>query len=158
MLDECFFEIAEDEKMPRQQYLNLYKCVGAAMEVYNNLGRGMEEAIYQEALEIELKSQNIPFAPQQPLRTWYKGVLMNKIYYADIVAFNNIILELKSTEKIGREHRAQLFNYLRITKNKCGALINYSDTSFYCERYWYVESLDEFMLLKKDNLSVYVQE
>lgn len=146
-------EIFEDEKMPRDKYLQLYESVGAAMEVYNNLHRGMEEAIYQEALETELALQNIPFVPQQALHTWYKGKQLKKEYIADIVTCSDIVLELKSVTKIATEHRAQLFNYLRISKSKCGALINFGDKSFYCERYWYVKRLDEFLLLTKENLN-----
>lgn len=156
MMDDEFIFLDESEKIPKLQYLNMYETIGAAMEVYNELGRGMEEAIYQEALEMELTNRNIPFVPQHPLHTWYKGKQMKKTYYADIITFSNIIVELKAVEKINKEHRAQLFNYMRITKQKCGILINFSDSSFYCERYWYVESIDDFKLIRKENLQIFV--
>ena len=146
-------ELMEHEKMPRDKYIQLYESVGAAMEVYNILHRGMEEAIYQEALEMELTSRNIPFVPQQTLYTWYKGKQLKKEYIADIVTYSDVVLELKSVSKIITDHRAHLFNYLRISKSKCGALINFGDKSFYCERYWYVDRLDEFLLLTKENLN-----
>ena len=146
-------ELMEHEKMPRDKYIQMYESVGAAMEVYNTLHRGMEEAIYQEALEMELTYRNIPFVPQQTLYTWYKGKRLKKEYVADIVTYSDVVLELKSVSKIITDHRAQLFNYLRISQRKCGALINFGDKSFYCERYWYVDRLDEFLLLTKDNLN-----
>lgn len=151
-------ELFDNEKMPREKYMQMYKAIGAAMEVYNVLHRGMEEALYQEALEIELASMGIPFNSQMPLKTWYKGKLLKKEYYADIVAFSDIIIELKSVSKIVKEHRAQLFNYLRVSKKKCGVLINYGDDSFYCERYWYVKRLDDFLIITKDNISSIVNE
>ena len=83
---------------------------------------------------------------------------LKKEYYADIVAFSDIIIELKSVSKITKEHRAQLFNYLRVSKKKCGVLINYGDDSFYCERYWYVKRLDDFLIITKDNISSIVNE
>ena len=75
-------ELMEHEKMPRDKYIQLYESVGAAMEVYNTLHRGMEEAIYQEALEMELTSRDIPFVPQQTLYTWYKGKQLKKRVYS----------------------------------------------------------------------------
>lgn len=158
MLNDENLIIEPSEMMSRMQYMHLYDSIGAAMEVYNQLGRGMEELIYQEALEMELIAQNIPFEPQKPLHTWYKGKMLSKTYIADIVAFSDVIIELKSVDKINRDHRAQLFNYLRIAKQRCGALINFGDTSFYCERYWYVPSHDEFFLIKKDNLDIFVSK
>lgn len=158
MIDDELIILDESEKMPRLQYINMYNTIGAAIEVFNVLGRGMEEAIYQEALEMELTDRDIPFIPQQPLLTWYKGKQLKKTYFADIVTYSNIIVELKTVEKITKDHRSQLFNYMRITKQKCGILMNFSDSSFYCERYWYVESMDEFRLIKKENLQIYVSQ
>lgn len=158
MIDDELIILDESEKMPRLQYINMYNTIGAAIEVFNVLGRGMEEAIYQEALEMELTDRDIPFISQQPLLTWYKGKQLKKTYFADIVTYSNIIVELKTVEKITKDHRSQLFNYMRITKQKCGILMNFSDSSFYCERYWYVESMDEFRLIKKENLQIYVSQ
>ena len=106
------------------------------MEVFNTLGHGMEEPIYQEALSIELTLRNIPFEREKLLHTYYKGQQMQKIYQADFYS-NGIMIELKSANKLISEHRAQLFNYMRITKTTQGLLINFGESSLRTERYIY---------------------
>ena len=152
------YDLFEYEKMPYEKYMQMYMSIGAAMEVYNYLHRGLEEALYQEALEIELASRNIPYEAQRQLQTWYKDRPLKKKYFADIVTYSDIIMELKSVSKIATEHRAQLFNYLRIAQSTCGVLINFGDNSFYCERYWYVKKLDDFFIITKNNLTEIVRE
>ena len=141
--------------MTKTEWMQMYELVGAAQEVYNQLGRGMAEPIYQSAMEEELKIRSIDFKREVPLKLWYKGVLLKKIYIADFVS-NDIIIEFKSVDKICSEHRAQLFNYLRITKQKYGLLVNYGEDHFHSERYVYDEHTDRFELITKDNLSKYV--
>ena len=148
-------ELMEHEKMPRDKYIQMYESVGAAMEVYNILHRGMEEAIYQEALEMELTYRNIPFVPQQTLYTWYKGKRLKKEYVADIVTYSDVVLELKSVSKIITDHRAQLFNYLRLTHKPIGLLINFGQPSLQGERYAYDEETNECILLDKNMQPVY---
>lgn len=147
------FIIPEEEMMPKEMYLKMYDTIGAAMNVFNELGRGMEEPIYQEALQKELEMQSIPFEREKKLQIYYKGELLEKYYIADFMTYNEILVELKSVSEISSVHRSQLFNYLRITKKKCGVLINYGDDSFYSERYWYIPSVDDFALIRKNNLS-----
>ena len=85
----------------------MYDVVGAAMEVYNQLGRGMAEAIYQEALAVEMKKRGMTAEREKQLRLRYKDVILEKIYYADFY-YNGIIFELKSVDEIISDHRAQL--------------------------------------------------
>ena len=66
--------------MTRSEYLDIYDVVGAAMEVYNTLGRGMSELIYQEALEIEMSSRGMIFEREKALRLYYKTVLLKKVF------------------------------------------------------------------------------
>ena len=106
-------------KMTKQQYRDMYNIVGAAMEVYNALGRGMEEAIYQEALQMELDDRGIGSRREVRFDMFYKGKKMKKRYKADFVV-NDVIVELKSVSVFSSEHRAQLFNYMRITRQKRG--------------------------------------
>ena len=70
--------ISEEEKMPKDLYMKLYKTIGAAMNVYNELGRGMEGPIYQEALQKELGILSIPFEREKKLHLYYKGELLEK--------------------------------------------------------------------------------
>ena len=142
-------------KMMKQQYMDMYDIVGAAMEVYNTLGRGMEEPIYQEALQMELDERGIGYKREVWFDMFYKGKKMKKRYKADFVV-NGIIVELKSVSIFSSEHRAQLFNYMRITKQNRGILMNFGGKSFAAERYWYQEETDDFILLKESNYRDYV--
>ena len=140
----------------RTEYLHMYSIIGAAMEVFNTLGHGMEEPIYQEALSIELTLRDIPFEREKLLHTYYKGQQMQKIYQADFYS-NGIMIELKSANKLISEHRAQLFNYMRITKTTQGLLINFGESSLRTERYIYDKDLDDFILLSEQNLHDHVK-
>ena len=80
---------------------------------------------------------------------------MKKRYKADFVV-NDVIVELKSVSVFSSEHRAQLFNYMRITRQKRGILMNFGGKSFAAERYWYQEESDDFILLKESNYRDYV--
>src|SRR5258705_5917219 len=93
----------------------VYLIVGAAMDVYYQLGRGCLEPIYQEALEIELRRRNIPFEPQQWLTTYYKGQALEKKYKADLILYGKIIAELKACEGLTNREVSQLLNYLKAT-------------------------------------------
>ena len=103
----------------------VYDVVGAAMAVYNELGPGFLEAVYQEALEIELRSRQIPFVSLLPLIITYKGQRLKKQYEADIVTHDQIIVELKALDQLGGREEAQLLNYLKATGHRVGVLINF---------------------------------
>lgn len=98
---------------------------GAIYEVYKNLGAGFLEAVYQEALEIELTTRHIPFKAQFDIGLSYKGFPLHQTYRVDIVCFDKIILELKAVKQLLPEHVAQLQNYLRATNMKLGMLVNF---------------------------------
>ena len=141
--------------MTKQEYLDMYDVVGAAMEVYNQLGRGMAEAIYQEALAVEMKKRGMTAEREKQLRLRYKDVILEKIYYADFY-YNGIIIELKSVDEIISDHRAQLFNYMRITHQNRGIIFNFGEKGLYTERYLYLPEYDDFILLNKDNCQEYI--
>ena len=102
-----------------------YKLMGAAFEVYNEQGFGLAEEIYQESLEIELESRAISFRTKQELKCYYKARELKKRYVPDLLVFERLITELKSVSQLAPEHEAQLINYLRITKQPVGYLINF---------------------------------
>ena len=103
----------------------VYAIIGAAMKVHNELGPGFLEAIYQEALEVELKEGEIPFKPQQELTVFYKGKQLKKYYVADLMAFDQIIIEIKAISQLTPIDEAQLVNELKINRSKLGLLINF---------------------------------
>ena len=106
----------------------VYKIVGAAMEVYNTLGSGFLEGVYQEALEMESRQKVIPIKAQQEIPILYKGRRLKKFYIADFVAYGKIVVEIKAISKLGRVKEAQLINYLKATGMEVGVLINFGSS------------------------------
>lgn len=102
-----------------------YKIVGAAFKVYNNLGPGFLEAVYQEALEIEFQRQGIPYEREKELKIRYDGIELKQTYKADFVCFGKIIIELKAVSALDDAHRSQVYNYLHATNYKLGLLLNF---------------------------------
>ncbi len=111
-----------------------YQIVGACMEVHKELGPGFLEAVYQEALELELDIQTIPFISQKPLDIYYKNFKLQKQYYPDFICFDKIVVEIKSVEKLLSEHTAQVLNYLKATGCRLGILINFGQSSLTWKR------------------------
>lgn len=120
----------------------VYKIVGAAMEVYNVLGPGFLEAVYQEALEIELIERGIPFEPQKELRIAFKGRTLKKTYTADFLVFDKVVVEIKALDGLTPHDEAQLLNYLKATEKQVGVLINFgsADKLEWKRRVWTKQS------------------
>ena len=102
-----------------------YQLIGAAFEVYNQLGYGMAEEVYHQSLKIELELRNIPYLSKPKLTMSYKGCELTTHYEPDILAFDAIVVELKAVRELISEHEAQLFNYMRISRQPVGYLINF---------------------------------
>lgn len=102
-----------------------YKIIGAAFKVYNTLGHGFLEAVYQEALEIEFQKQGIPYEREKELKIVYDGVELKQTYKADFVCFEKIIVELKAVSALDDAHRSQVYNYLHATGHQLGLLLNF---------------------------------
>ena len=141
----------------KQEYLDIYDVVGAAMEGHQTLGRGLAEAIYQEALEMEMLANGLEVEREKMLMCYYKEREMKKHYVVDFF-YKGIIIELKSVEKLCSEHRAQLINYMRISRQTKGLLVNFGERSLRVERYIYDEEDDGFILLTKQNYKAYIIE
>ncbi|MGB2868061.1 MAG: GxxExxY protein [Bacteroidota bacterium] len=103
----------------------VYSIVGAAIEVHKNLGPGYVEAIYQEAFEIELGLQDIPFNAESLLSVIYKGILLKKKYIPDFLCYGKIIVELKACKSLDEWAEAQILNYLKASGIRVGLLINF---------------------------------
>jgi GxxExxY protein len=105
----------------------LYGIIGAAMEVQNELGMGFLELVYHDALNVELGLRGIPYETEKPIAITYKDKPLERVYKADLVCYGNIVVELKSVEKLKAEHTAQLLNYLKATGMPMGILINFGE-------------------------------
>ncbi len=103
----------------------VYAIVGAAMEVYNDLGPGFLENVYQEAMEIEVETRSIPFNAQQQITVKYKNRPLKKYYIADLICYDKIIVEIKAMDNLTLREEGQLLNYLKATRMKVGVLINF---------------------------------
>lgn len=132
----------------------IYNIIGAAMEVHHELGFGLLEPIYQEALQVELNDMNIPNEREQEIPIQYKNHLLEKKYKVDFLV-GDIVIELKSVEHLTSDHRAQLCNYLRLTKKPIGLLINFGEKSLVGERWVYDPKTNICNLVNKDMQVVY---
>lgn len=102
------------------------KIIGAAVEVHREIGPGMLESTYQEALWIELSDRGIPYSSQPFLPVTYKGRKLRTFYRPDLIIENQVIVELKACEKILDVHRAQLLTYLKHAQLNVGLLFNFN--------------------------------
>ncbi|MBR2959923.1 MAG: GxxExxY protein [Bacteroidales bacterium] len=127
----------------------VYSIIGASMEVHKHLGHGLLEAVYAEALKIELNSIGIDCELEKEVLCYYKDHLLEKKYRIDL-AVGDICVELKSVSELDSAHRAQLFNYLRLTQMPIGLLINFGSRKLEGERYAYVEEENECFLINKN--------
>ena len=114
-----------------------YDTVGAIHEVHKELGPGLNEKIYQEGLQLELLERNIPFKRELIFHPTYHGKAMDSTYRLDFMVNDNIIVELKSVESLTSEHKAQLFNYMRLLKVSVGILVNFYPRFAEIERYFF---------------------
>jgi GxxExxY protein len=106
-----------------------YKIVGICMEVHRILGPGLLEIIYKDALEIEFKSNNIPYECEKEFSIEYKGNILPHKFFADFIVYDEIILEIKSVKEINNEHIAQTLNYIKLADSQIGIIANFQNKS-----------------------------
>lgn len=102
-----------------------YAIQGAVFEVYRQIGCGFLESVYQDCLERELRRQGIPFESQKMLRLYYREELIAPVFVADFVCYEKIIVELKAVSETKPVHKAQVLNYLKMSRLKLGLLVNF---------------------------------
>ena len=112
-----------------------YAIIGAAMEVHRELGSGFLEAVYHEALTIEMNSRNIQFVHEVELPVIYKGRQLATSYRADFICFDNVIVEIKALGELKTLQEAQILNYLKATGLGVGLLINFGVESLQYKRF-----------------------
>ncbi len=111
-----------------------YAIRGCLMSVFNELGSGFLEKVYQEALEREFIEKKIPFKREAPLRIMYKGYPLHQEYFADFICYDKIIVELKAVTELTDVHSAQVFNYLKATGFDLAILVNFGEKQLKIER------------------------
>jgi GxxExxY protein len=112
----------EDGEILHEKTTN--KIISAFYHVYNELGYGFLEKVYQNALYLELTSRGFSVIPQKQINVYFKGTKVGE-YFSDMIVDNIVILELKTKECIAPEHEAQLLNYLKATEIEVGLLLNF---------------------------------
>lgn len=112
-----------------------YKIIGLCMEVHRNLGPGLLEIIYKDALEIEFRENNIPFVREKEFIVEYKGIILPHKFNADFVVNEDIILEVKAVKEFSNEHVAQILNYIKLSNSGIGLLVNFQTKSLQYKRY-----------------------
>lgn len=104
------------------------------MEVHKNLGKGFNEIVYKDALEIEFKLKGIPYQREKEFEINYKGFTLPRKYNADFVVYSKIILEVKAIESLTNSHIKQTLNYLAVSKMRLGLLVNFGEDSLNYKR------------------------
>jgi GxxExxY protein len=111
-----------------------YEIIGAAMEVHRHLGHGFLEAVYQEALAIEMAKRNIPFEREIAIPVDYKGQRLQCSYRADFICFEEVVLELKALNQLTGVDESQLINELKASGLHRGLLLNFGAPSLEYKR------------------------
>lgn len=99
------------------------------MAVHTEFGPGFLEAVYQEAMEIELLNRSIPCRREVPLKIHYCGHILATSYRADFLCYESIVVEIKAISQLTSTHEAQLLNYLKATSHEVGLLLNFGAPS-----------------------------
>ncbi len=120
-----------------------YAIIGAAMAVHRELGHGFLEAVYQEALAIELGDRSIAFAREVEFPIAYKRKRLSTAYRADFVCYEEIVVELKALNRLTPKEESQLINYLKASGMRRGLLLNFGAVSLEYKRMVFSENLRE---------------
>jgi GxxExxY protein len=106
-----------------------YAIIGISMKVHSTLGKGFREVVYQDALEIELLRNQIPYQREKYFCIEYNGVILKHRFRADFLVFDSIIIEVKASASIHPDNFYQTLNYLKTGQVKLGILINFGESS-----------------------------
>jgi GxxExxY protein len=104
------------------------------MEIHRELGRGLDEIVYKDAMVLELQDAGLPFSREKQFEIAYKGTILPHHYFADFVIWDKIIFEAKAVEKLTETHVKQVLNYLAAAKLKLGLLVNFGSTALEWKR------------------------
>ena len=104
------------------------KLLGLAMQFHNELGCGFKEKVYQDAFEVLLQENHIPYEREKHIAMSFHGVLLQHDFYYDFLCYDKIGVELKACSEIVGEFESQLINYLHVGKQQLGLLVNFGNT------------------------------
>jgi len=110
-----------------------HQIIGCAYKVYNKLGFGFLESVYQKSMIIELIKSDLNVEPEKPLKVYYDKKVVGD-FYVDLFVEGEIVVELKSVKSIAKEHEVQLVNYLNSLKKDIGLLINFGPSGVEIKR------------------------
>ena len=109
------------------------KIIGAAYKVFNTLGFGFLESVYQKAMVIEMGKSNLKVEAEKPLNVYYENQRVGE-FFVDLFIDNTVVVELKSVQNLAKEHEVQLVNYLNGLKKEIGLLINFGPSGVILKR------------------------
>lgn len=115
----------------------VYEIVGCAMEVHSEMGPGFLEAVYEEALTIVFDDKGLGYEVQKPLTIRFRGKVLKKKFFADLVVEDKVIIELKAVAQFHKVDEAQLINYLKATGIRVGLLVNFGKEKLEWKRFIY---------------------
>jgi GxxExxY protein len=102
-----------------------YHIMGKCMEVHNELGHGFLEIVYKDALEVLFQQSKMLYEREKEYEVYFKDIPLPHKFYADFVVFDKIILEVKAVANLTDAHIAQTINYLKVSNNRLGLLVNF---------------------------------
>ncbi len=111
-----------------------YKIIGLCMEVHKILGPGFAEIVYKDALEIEFKINNVPYAREKEYVVDYKGNILPHTFGVDFICYDKIVLEVKAQKRLIDDHYSQTTNYLAVSKSPIGLVVNFGEKSLEFKR------------------------
>jgi GxxExxY protein len=111
----------------------VYQIVGSAIEVLNEIGHGLHEKPYENALVVELGIRRIPIKQQANFDVLYKGCKVG-LFIPDLIAFDRVVVDAKTIERITDVERGQMLNYLKITELRVGVILNFKNSKLEWER------------------------
>ena len=126
------------------------KIIGAFFSVYNHLGYGFSEKVYENALALELRKLNLEVQQQVPIDVYYEGQVVGE-YLADIIVDKLVMVELKAAKQISDEHEAQLLNYLKTTTVEVGLLLNFGPKAQHVRKVYDNDHKGSLSWVRKDD-------
>jgi GxxExxY protein len=121
-----------EQKYPLQSETG--RIIGLCMEIHKILGKGLQEIVYKDALELEFKTNNILFEREKEYKIVYKNTELKHKFYADFVVDSKIVLEVKCCNSFAEDHYSQVINYLAISKCTIGLIVNFGTDSLQIKR------------------------